>query len=1152
LTVSTGLTLSAAPNSLQFSAQQLGPQAAPQTVRIADGGSAIPISVSTSAGATWLTVTGAGTTPADLTVSVSTGNLSPGTYSALILVQSPLAANNPLQIPVTLTVSAAEVLSASPASLRFSYTIGGVKPQPQSFALASGRTPVPYSYSVVPGPLWLYASGSGNTSGTATVAVDPGVLTPGEYQGTIQVSSPSTGNVAAVNVILTVSATPIITVQPAQLIFAYQIGGQLPVNQSLVVRSGSDVLNVTAAVQTLGGGNWLHIAGGGNTPAPFSVSVDPAGLAPGNYQEQITISSPDSPSTPVVIPVSLTVTTAPVLVSLPNVLFFAVQSGTGAPPNRQITVVSSDGTALPVTAQPSAGASWLTITGNSTTTPAVFTVTVNPDSLSIGQYLGSIVLSSPGSGAGSQLVTVTLDITGQPSLSANPGALSFSAAPSSSPAPISVGITADSPVTFTAAPGPGAPWLSVNGSGTTPSAILVSVNAVGLAPGSYHAAVFVTSPGAGNSPLAIPVEFLVSSAPLLTAAPSSLTLLARGTSTTSLTISSTVPGVQFAAAASPATPWLRVTATGTTPAGLTVTADATGLTPGTYQGAVQITASGISNSPLLVPITFVITSAPVLGASPSPLHFTYDSSGLLPSPQAINLALDGQPIANAEATVAPGTPWLTLGQASGSTISAVANPSGLLPGTYTASVQVTASGAGNSPLTIPVSFTVTGFPPFDISQTGLAFAVLSQQNTPVSTTVVIGSSAPPADIQLDVTGSTWLSASPMQGRTPLPVTFTISPADLRPGNYAGSVVILSGGAKAATLPVNLLVSPQTEFSVSPQFLEFNYFQGGNLPDPANVYYVRFGETRALTASSSDPWITVNPSVPSLTGPISISVNPAGLASGTHTGSVTLTATDPDTGAPLGQRLVPVEFYINEPADPRITAIANGMSFLSTTLAPGLIFSIFGTGLGPNPPQTAQLESTQQTFARSLGGVQVLVNGIACPVLYVSETQINAIAPYALYTKDSATVAVRHNGILSAEVPLSVNPASSGVFGYLANGIGQGAILNQDQSINASSNPADKGSIVSIFGGGEGQTAPQGIDGLAANGTPLPKPILPVTVFVGGIPATDITYAGAAPTLTAGVLQVNVRIPANAPSGDVSVVVVVGDTASQQGLTVSIR
>ena len=48
-------------------------------------------------------------------------------------------------------------------------------------------------------------------------------------------------------------------------------------------------------------------------------------------------------------------------------------------------------------------------------------------------------------------------------------------------------------------------------------------------------------------------------------------------------------------------------------------------------------------------------------------------------------------------------------------------------------------------------------------------------------------------------------------------------------------------------------------------------------------------------------------------------------------------------------------------------------------------------------------------------------------------------------------------------------------------------------------------------------------------TPFPRPLLPVGVRIGGRVA-DVTYAGAAPGLVAGMLQVNARVPADTPRG----------------------
>ena len=98
----------------------------------------------------------------------------------------------------------------------------------------------------------------------------------------------------------------------------------------------------------------------------------------------------------------------------------------------------------------------------------------------------------------------------------------------------------------------------------------------------------------------------------------------------------------------------------------------------------------------------------------------------------------------------------------------------------------------------------------------------------------------------------------------------------------------------------------------------------------------------------------------------------------------------------------------------------------------------------------------------------------------------------------------------------------------------------------------RGSIIVIFATGEGPTDPPGVDGKPALSTPLPQPLARVTVTIGGIGA-DVIYAGAAPLYVAGVLQVNARIPAAVTPGDaVPVVVTVGNSSSQAGVTIAVR
>jgi uncharacterized protein (TIGR03437 family) len=106
-------------------------------------------------------------------------------------------------------------------------------------------------------------------------------------------------------------------------------------------------------------------------------------------------------------------------------------------------------------------------------------------------------------------------------------------------------------------------------------------------------------------------------------------------------------------------------------------------------------------------------------------------------------------------------------------------------------------------------------------------------------------------------------------------------------------------------------------------------------------------------------------------------------------------------------------------------------------------------------------------------------------------------------------------------------------------------------VNSVSNPARPGSIVVLWATGAGETEPQGLDGRLATGT-LPKPLAPVSVLIDGRYA-EILYAGAAPGLVAGLMQVNVRIPPGVkPRDAVPVILNAGSESSQEGVYISIR
>jgi uncharacterized protein (TIGR03437 family) len=234
-------------------------------------------------------------------------------------------------------------------------------------------------------------------------------------------------------------------------------------------------------------------------------------------------------------------------------------------------------------------------------------------------------------------------------------------------------------------------------------------------------------------------------------------------------------------------------------------------------------------------------------------------------------------------------------------------------------------------------------------------------------------------------------------------------------------------------------------------------------------------------------------------------------------------------------------------------IVNGASFLPGPVAPGEIVSLFGAGLGPAAPVSFTV-GADFTVAKELAGVRVLFDGAPAPVLAVSAGQVNAIVPYGVAGRTETRVQVEYQGRRTPEVVVPVAPAAPAIFALDASGSGPGAVLNQDYTVNSAQNPAPRGSVIQIFATGGGETRPAGVDGrvVLPEFGPIPAQALGVKVTIGGVPAA-VQYAGAAPRLVAGVMQVNAVVPAGVPPGSaVPVVLEVGGMASPATVTVAVR
>jgi uncharacterized protein (TIGR03437 family) len=228
----------------------------------------------------------------------------------------------------------------------------------------------------------------------------------------------------------------------------------------------------------------------------------------------------------------------------------------------------------------------------------------------------------------------------------------------------------------------------------------------------------------------------------------------------------------------------------------------------------------------------------------------------------------------------------------------------------------------------------------------------------------------------------------------------------------------------------------------------------------------------------------------------------------------------------GSPLVSLSFTLSAPV---LTAVVNGGSFVQTAVAPGEIVALYGAGLGPQSVLSAVL-SPDHPVAKTLGGTTVTFDNVPSPLIYLSDTQVGAVVPFGIAGKQAVQVQVVCNGAATNVLTMQAQDAAPGLFSVPMydssnkpiTGRSWVAALNQDGSVNSRTNPTHVGDIISLFATGAGQTKPDGVDGLIPTDS-LPIPLLPITVEVGGLPA-KVLYAGAAPYLVSGLIQVNAQIP----------------------------
>jgi uncharacterized protein (TIGR03437 family) len=233
----------------------------------------------------------------------------------------------------------------------------------------------------------------------------------------------------------------------------------------------------------------------------------------------------------------------------------------------------------------------------------------------------------------------------------------------------------------------------------------------------------------------------------------------------------------------------------------------------------------------------------------------------------------------------------------------------------------------------------------------------------------------------------------------------------------------------------------------------------------------------------------------------------------------------------------------------ITDIHNSASNLSGPIAPGEAVTLIGITIGPSPLSAANIPATG-SLGSSLSATGVTFNGTPAPILYASASQTAVLVPYAVAGSSTAAVVVTYQNQTTASFQAQVAASAPGIFTLDSSGSGAAVALNQDGSLNSAKSAAGAGSVVVLFGTGEGMTEPPGEDGLI-EGNILRTPVTPVSLTIGG-KAAQLTYAGSSPGQLSGVMQVEAVVPSGAGTGAVPVVLTIGSASSQTNATIYLQ
>jgi uncharacterized protein (TIGR03437 family) len=430
----------------------------------------------------------------------------------------------------------------------------------------------------------------------------------------------------------------------------------------------------------------------------------------------------------------------------------------------------------------------------------------------------------------------------------------------------------------------------------------------------------------------------------------------------------------------------------------------------------------------------------------------------------------------------------------------------------------------------------------------VAIGVTGTSTGPVTLEPVLGSSSCPA--QPCLFHPEYFSFSPPTGTPP----FTTILSYQGPSNYSIPMLVVHAKSSDAETAAAVYCMQQTLgrsdtsafCRTRPSDLPMNRmnfaFSPGAPPSSqlSNILSLG-GNGYPFTTLSSVPWATVSPATGTAPQPITVTVNPTGLAPGTYTGVVTISAEDTTEKIAVTAVIA---------AAPVITSVRNAAS-LESTIAPNSFITVFGSGFATSPVTWSPVTA----LPTALGGVRVTIDGKDSFLSYADSGQLNVLTPASLSSDHAVVEVSTPAGVTSATVPVA--PVAPSWFSYtVGTRVWLAALFANTATLVApsgslgatASRSAKSGDYLSLYANGLGATTPEAPTGIVLDKAYPLSDLSRVTVTIGGKPAT-VQFAG---LVSSGLYQVNVQVPAGIGIGELPVAMFIDGRPTQSGVTLNFQ